>query len=264
MDNDKKMSFIFKIVRRIGSRIGKERTLYPIKKLNEFLRKQVASTHRLQMQIEWELPPQPEWFDHYIDHYYQWHNSRNPFWLERGIFSLLTLKDQGQVLELCCGDGFNAYHFYSIKAKQIVAVDFDATVIQHAKQKNKATNIEYKLCDIRFGMPEGVFDNIVWDAAMEHFTPEEIASIMSMIKDRLREGGILSGYTIVEKSEGKQLSHHEYEFKSKEDLLRFLTPYFKNVKVFETIYPVRHNLYFYASDGVLPFDLSWKSQIVSS
>jgi len=55
----------------------------------------------------------------------------------------------------------------------------------------------------------------------------------------------------------KSLSHHEYEFKSKEDLRRFLAPHFACVTVFETKHPGRHNLYFWASDGVLPFQPEW-------
>ena len=71
-------------------------------------------------------------------------------------------------------------------------------------------------------------------------------------------GGVLSGYTIVERGDGvKSLSHHEYEFKSKEDLRRFLAPHFARVTVFETKHPGRHNLYFWASDGVLPFQAEW-------
>ena len=78
-------------------------------------------------------------------------------------------------------------------------------------------------------------------------------------------GGVLSGYTIVENVSGiKMLTHHEYEFKSKEDLLRFFVPHFKNVTVFETIYPSRHNLYFWASDGVLPCGCGWRSAISKS
>jgi hypothetical protein len=42
-----------------------------------------------------------------------------------------------------------------------------------------------------------------------------------------------------------------------DDLKRFLSPHFRNVKVFETIFPSRHNLYFWASDGALPFDAGW-------
>lgn len=95
--------------------------------------------------------------------------------------------------------------------------------------------------------------------AIEHFTPEEIDNILKDVKSVLAEKkGILSGTTIVERPEGKSLSQHEYEFKSMEDLKSFFTPYFKNVYIFETIYPYRHNLYFYASDGAIPFEVEWK------
>jgi hypothetical protein len=87
---------------------SKNAPLQLLKSTNAFLRWLVSFTHHLQMRIEWELPPQPKWFDHYIDLYYQWHDLRNPLWLERGCFSLLALHHQARVLELCCGDGFNA------------------------------------------------------------------------------------------------------------------------------------------------------------
>jgi len=77
----------------------------------------------------------------------------------------------------------------------------------------------------------------------------------------LTPGGVLSGYTIVERQAGKSHHEHEYEFKSKEDLLRLIEPYFRNVRIFETIYPSRHNLYFFAGDAVLPFDAAWPPQI---
>jgi hypothetical protein len=34
-----------------------------------------------------------------------------------------------------------------------------------------------------------------------------------------------------------------YAFKNKEDLRRIFTPHFKFVRVWETIYPTRHNLF---------------------
>ncbi len=105
----------------------------------------------------------------------------------------------------------------------------------------------------------GGVTNIVWDAAIEHFTVSEIDNILKDIKRvLLPQKGILSGYTIVESAKGKSHSQHEYEFKSKEDLYRFFVPYFKNIYVFETIYSDRHNLYFYASDGIIPFDENWE------
>jgi SAM-dependent methyltransferase len=207
-----------------------------------------------------EHPPQPEWFDHYCDQFYLFRKTQNPLWVERGTFGLLAIEEGANVLELCCGDGYNSFHFYSIRANKVVSVDFDKDAIPHAKKYNQAKNVEFSLCDIRYNMPDGVFDTVVWDAAIEHFTEDEIANIMSNIKTRLKPNiGILSGYTIVESPTGqKSLSHHEREFRSKEDLKSFFTPHFNNVKVFETIYPSRHNLYFFASDGVLPFDKNWE------
>jgi ubiquinone/menaquinone biosynthesis C-methylase UbiE len=216
------------------------------------------SAHRRLYRIQWNLPPQPEHFDHHIDLYYQWPASRNSFWVERGVFSSLALKPGGELLELACGDGFNARYFYSQRCREVVACDFDPKAVATARRKNRAPNVAYVLADIRTAMPVGKFDNIVWDAAIEHFTPTEIAALLMAIRARLKPAGILSGYTIVESVEGeKALSHHEYEFKHKEDLRRFLSPHFSHVTVFETVHPARHNLYFWASDGGLPFDPEW-------
>lgn len=182
---------------------------------------------------------------------------------------MLALKmfDEPVVVELCCGDGFNASHFYSYSAKKVYACDFDGKSIKLARRINKRKNIEYKVADIREGISniykgeikKGSVSNVIWDAAIEHFTEEEIDSIMKDIKNTLSGEGILSGHTIVERADGrKSLEHHEYEFKNMEDLKRFFVPYFEHVMVFETTYPDRHNLYFYASDGDIPFSNVWK------
>ena len=223
----------------------------------------VSMSYRHLKWIQWRIAPKPEYFDHHIDLYYQWIATRNPLWLERGIFGGLTLKG-GKTLELACGDGFNACNFYSSKSKTIIACDFDPKAIKTAKLKNYSPNIKYIQADIRVNMPQGQFDNVVWDAAIEHFTPDEIKKILFDIKKRLKGNGILCGYTIVErKNQTKSLSQHEYEFKNKEDLLSFISPHFKNVKIFETIYPERHNLYFWASDreDAIPFNNNWPNVI---
>jgi SAM-dependent methyltransferase len=223
-----------------------------------------SAAYRRLMAVEWAIPPQPEHFDHRIDLYYLWLARRSSFWVERGVFGSLALKG-ADVLELACGDGFNARNFYSLRSRRIVACDFDQRAILTATGFNQAPNIEYVVADIRTEMPDGVFDNVVWDAAIEHFAPDEIDSIMRSIKERLTSDGILSGYTIVERADHlKSLSHHEYEFTSKEDLLRFLSPHFENVTVFETIHPDRHNLYFWASDAVVPFGAGWPAAVYST
>jgi SAM-dependent methyltransferase len=220
----------------------------------------VSGAHHRLFLVQWGIFPVPEYFDHKIGLYWMWRKRRLPHWVERGVFSLLALEPGCKALELCCGDGFNAHFFYSIRVGSMLSVDFDPKAIAYARRNFKAENVIYQVADIRTQMPEGIFDNVVWDAAIEHFTETEIDDVMVNIKKRLTPAGILSGFTIVEMPDGrKMLPHHEYEFKSKEDLARFFRPHFKNVKVFETIYPDRHNLYFWASDGIVPFMEGWKS-----
>ncbi len=255
------MKYIFKIIRKILFII-----LIPFKPILVYIfeletsvaKRWASSAHRRLLFATWRIPKTPEFFDHHIDLYYQWQKNKSSWWLERGVFGSLAIKRDGKMLELASGDGFNTRNFYSGIAKSVIACDFDKKAISTAKRKNSSSNIEFMLADIRINMPKGAFDNIVWDAAIEHFTPEEIKSIMLNIKNRLTEKlGILSGHTIVERHEGKSLEQHEYEFKDMADLKRFLSPYFTNVTVFETIFPERHNLYFWASDGTIPFSNDW-------
>ena len=220
-----------------------------------------AAYNRLQV-AQWRLLPNPEFFDHEIDLYSQWQRTRSSFWVERGAFGGLALKG-GDVLELACGDGFNARNFYSLRSRQVVACDFDPSALALAKRKHSAPNVRFVLADIRTDMPKGKFENVVWDAAIEHFTPTEIAQILASIKDRLTPDGVLSGYTLVDKHDGtKHLDQHEYEFHDMADLESFLKPHFRQVRVFETIFPERHNLYFWASDVAVPFDDAWPHALV--
>lgn len=224
-----------------------------IRWINFFTRKFVSLTHRIQFLIEWSID-NPEYFDHNIDIYSSWKRTRESFPLERGVFSSIALTTNSNVLDLCCGDGFNSYFFYSLRAKNVIAIDFDREAIRWAKRNYRAPNLTFVSGDIRHDIPNGPFNNVVWDAAVEHFTEEEIVSLMSRIKTVLHPNGTLSGYTIVEsKSGGKHLHQHEYEFHNKEDLARFLTPYFTNVHIFETVFESRTNLYFFATDDLLPF-----------
>jgi SAM-dependent methyltransferase len=241
--------------------IGKQNIGALIRLFSSFTRNLAYFAHWLQIKYDWKVPPQPEWFDHYCDQFYLHRKNKSPLWVERGIFGLLAMKQGANVLELCCGDGYNTNHFYSKRSNKIISVDFDKDAIPHAKKYNNAPNIDFRIADIRTQMPEGKFDNIIWDAAIEHFTETEIDAILANIKLRLKPNGVLSGYTLAEKDDGnRHLSHHEYEFNSKEDLRRFFEPHFKTVKVFETIYPQRHNLYFYASNSTVPFDENWDNQ----
>src|ERR1700731_5289170 len=84
--------------------------------------------------VQWGLNPVPEHFDHAIDRFHLWEKLRNAQWLERGVYSRLALKGKS-VLELCCGDGFNAKYFYSLCSDRVLSCDFDPKAIKTARQK---------------------------------------------------------------------------------------------------------------------------------
>lgn len=220
---------------------------------NRLIRVVARFSHKVQFYLQWAIKPNPEWFDHFLDQYYQWPEKQSPLGWERGIYNLLALTPRSRVLELCCGDGFNAYHFYSIRAERIHSIDFDPKAIAHAKRNFKANNVTYMCQDIRQGLPRGPFTNVIWDAAIEHFTLDEISRILNEIKQIMGPSGVLSGYTIVEREDGAQHDDHEYEFKSKQDLQSLLAQFFPHYVVIETEYPERTNLYFYASQSPITF-----------
>ena len=222
--------------------------------INRGIRALSSRTHQLQYNLDWKAD-NPEYFDHFLNQNFMWRRTRESFPLERGVWSSFAIMPGAKVLDLCCGDGFNSFHFYSGRTESVSAVDFDSHAIRWARRHYRAPNLSFECLDIRQSLPQGPFDNIVWDAAIEHFTEVEISTLMLSIKESMTDTGILSGYTIVERHDGeKSLHQHEYEFHDKEDLARFLTPHFSRVQVFETTFPSRTNLYFYATDGVLPFD----------
>jgi SAM-dependent methyltransferase len=193
-----------------------------------------------------------DFFCHKIDLYWGWKAKRNPLWLERGIFSLYPMKPGADVLELCCGDGFNTCMFYSGRAGSIVAVDFDRQAITYAKKNFPAPNIDFQCADIRLPLPRKDYGNVVWDASMEYFSPAEIGGILVQVQALLNsKQGILSGYCHTEQP-NEAIQHVKFAPRSKDDLRKLLSAHFSNVRVFETIYPERNNLYFWASEGELP------------
>jgi SAM-dependent methyltransferase len=220
-----------------------------IKGVNRQLRWIAHAGHRAQMKLEWGIGLHPDWFDHFID-LHDWSRTRNPLPWERGIFNLLAIRPGAEVLELCCGDGFNAHHFYSIRASRILAVDFTPQAIRHAQSHFGGSNITYEILDIRNGLPEGSYDNVVWDAGINHFSAEQCERLLVQIKQRLKPGGVLSGYEIAADGSRKHRSH-ERRFATAQELQAVLQPHFTNCICWETQYPSRRNFYFIASDATL-------------
>jgi ubiquinone/menaquinone biosynthesis C-methylase UbiE len=225
--------------------------------VNHMLRALTAAAHKLQFQLQWRVASrQPGWFDHFINQYC-WHEMRDASPWDRGVLGLLGMKPGCRILDLCCGDGFYPYHFYSGRAARIVAVDYDPEGIRFAKRHFKAANLEFRRCDIRVDLPEHEFDNVTWDAGIDYFTLPETELILTGLKRRLTPEGILSG--VAPKWPKGYLGHvdQKNEFASAQELGDVLRRFFRNVAVMELggASPTgRTTFYFYASDGPIPLD----------
>lgn len=244
------MQWILKLLRACGG-------LVVIRGVNRVVRKLAAFTHRVQFALEWQAGLTANWFDHYLEVYYMWSRTRVPLGVERGTLGLLAVRPGARVLELCCGDGFYSHFFYSGRAREVLAVDIDPAAIASARSNYNAPNVRYEVVDIVRALPDGEFDNVVWDSALEYFTADELAGLLKGISTRLAPGGVLSGHVIIQKdfNEGQK-----YAFTSKEDFLSLVRPCFPNIRTFETLHNGRRSLYFYAGSGALPFDSTWERQ----
>jgi SAM-dependent methyltransferase len=213
-----------------------------------------AGLHHLQYKVEGALRPSAEWFDHQIDAQWQWPRRGRGSFVERGVLSALTIRPGAAVLELCCGDGFSTRHFYAPRAGRVVAVDANPEALRHARRFNPAPNVEYRRCDILRELPEGPFDNVVWDTAIHHFTRAEAEAILARIALALRPGGTLSGHTVIEPGSGYRFARQA--FADAEDLATLIGSAFRHVCVRTTQEPHRTNLYFFAGEGPqsMPFD----------
>jgi SAM-dependent methyltransferase len=242
--------------------IGKERCLWFAHKIAWLSRYAANRAHLLVFYLQWALPPSPEWQDQLTTHYTLWEILGQPFLAERGAMSLLAIAQDAVVLELCCGEGYYTRFYHAGRAKSVTAVDINPAAIAFAKKYHRAPNVVYLVRDILKEIPKGEYDAIIWDGAIHYFTPEQIQSLLVELRTRLKPGGILAGWTLGAAREATDC-HHQYAFRSKQDLLRFLTPHFVNATVYESVWEDkpgilaatrRDNLYFFASDGPLPFD----------
>jgi ubiquinone/menaquinone biosynthesis C-methylase UbiE len=227
-----------------------------IRWFNRGVRAVSATTHMLQYKAEGVLRPAAEWFDHQLDAQYQWPRFGRTGFVERGVLSALTLQRGGSVLELCCGDGFSTRHFYAPKAGRVVAVDANPSALAHARTFNAVDNVRYEQCDITRALPDGPFDNVVWDTAIHHFTRDDATAILRRVASVLTPEGALSGHTVIEPG-----SHYVYQLQSfhdATDLAELLANVFPHVCVRTTTDALRTDLFFFAglTPGALPFDAS--------
>ena len=94
-----------------------------------------------------------------------------------------------EILEIGCGTGKNT-KFLLTKAKRLVGADFSAEMLERAKKKITAENIEFRQMDLRedWNFATDSFDLITCSLALEHI--ENIDFVFSQARKILRENGL--------------------------------------------------------------------------
>ena len=92
------------------------------------------------------------------------------------------------VLEIGCGTGKNT-EFLQTKAKRLIGADFSTEMLEQAKRKITAENVEFRQMDLRekWDFAENSFDLITCSLALEHI--ENIEFVFAEAHRVLRTGG---------------------------------------------------------------------------
>lgn len=181
----------------------------------------------------------------WYDHRYDWaRGPENWMWYERGILGHHYIRKGDRVLDLCCGDGMFSGLVFSKKASLIHGIDRSSQVIALARElyaRESVMFFESNVLKDDFPAPE--YDTVVFFAAIEHFTREEIHYLLDKIVQVLAPGGILLGSTLLLGKSGNP--EHAIEFESVKELEKLLTSHFKNVTTWTTVWnEYRTEVYF--------------------
>jgi SAM-dependent methyltransferase len=245
------------LVREAGSSRSFRDFYAAVEKLSQVSRNIAYGTHNLKALCDFGIPPATLFTDHFINQFSNMSALKRTWWIEGPAFVGLAIRPGARILELGCGTGYYTEVFFSPFAADIVAIDIDRRAIETARRLHQAKNIRYEVMDFRKELPDGRFDLVVWSPTIVAYTPEDVHRLMGMLRDRMLEGALLCGWTAVEVDHGGP----EILWHNMHSLAKRLNSHFKNVRAFErvhtTMQPPRHCLYFYASDGSLPFDAEW-------
>ncbi len=92
------------------------------------------------------------------------------------------------VLDIGCGEGYGS-NYLSGFAKNVTAIDYDYSAIEHAKNKYRKDNLSFKQLDVReLNSISDKFDAICCFQVIEHIT--EVGQFLENINALLSEGGI--------------------------------------------------------------------------
>jgi SAM-dependent methyltransferase len=229
-----------------------------VERLAQVSRSVSHDVHNLKLLCDFQIPPATQYTDHYINQFFLMSALKRTWWIEGPAFCGLAIESGSRILELGCGTGYYTDVFFSPFAAEIVAIDIDPRAIETARRMHQAKNIRYEVMDFRKTLPDGVFDVVVWTPTIFAYTPEEVHALLGRLREIMQKDARLCGFTCIETDRrGPEILWYDMN-----SLAERLKRYFRNVRAFERVHPTaqpaRHELFFFASDGILPFDAQWR------
>lgn len=179
-----------------------------------------------------DRPEPPHWSNHRCT-LGLWSDHRDAAFVERGCYARELMRPGCRVLDLCCGDGFYAFHFYSGTAAVVDAVDLDGEALAVARRHHQADNINFHRLDVvTDSFPRPRYDVVCWDGALGHFDADQIERLLAKIAASLGDDGTLCGSEAIEGIEDMSWDH-KIALKSAENLRAILARHFPCVRLLE-------------------------------
>ena len=94
------------------------------------------------------------------------------------------------VLDLGCGYGWHCKYAADHGAASVLGIDQSHLMIEEAKRRNPAENIEYRVCDLQeFDYPLETYDLVISNLVLHYV--EDLQQIYQLIHKTLKPGGVL-------------------------------------------------------------------------
>lgn len=93
------------------------------------------------------------------------------------------------VLDLGCGYGWHCTYAADHGAARVLGIDLSSKMIETAKERNSARQIEYRVCGIdEYAYPENTWDLVVSNLALHYI--EDLDAVFAHVHRTLKNGGV--------------------------------------------------------------------------